>query len=329
MKTEYLSDDLCTAIEDQLKKFSWVQLDNAYKTLQKNYKNNATLKTKEEQLVYLATRMPETYVVLRHLFVKFSSSLTEVKTLLDLGAGPGTIAWAAEEQFPQLEKIKCVEQESFFVELAKELIKERKIFPKIDWIHQDITKASIESSHDLVVLSYVLNELSDTDQNTLIENAYKVASKYLLLIEPGTPQGYQNILRTRQKLIDRGVFVLGPCSHNKKCPLEERFQENKDWCHFSIRLQRPSFTQITKKGILPYEDEKFCYLFVSRLKNNQPNGRVIRPTYHKTGHTIIDLCQDGKIIRKIISKKDKEIYKHSKKIEWGDTWTVDDSDEDV
>ncbi len=81
----------------------------------------------------------------------------------------------------------------------------------------------------------------------------------LLIVEPGTPSGYQRILDARAQLIKNGAHVIAPCPHDDACPLVK-----PDWCHFSQRLQRSRVHKQLKSAELPYEDEKFIYVALSR-----------------------------------------------------------------
>lgn len=83
----------------------------------------------------------------------------------------------------------------------------------------------------------------------------------MVLIEPGTPEGYLRIREARGQLIDAGMTVAAPCPHDGTCPIEV----GQDWCHFSARVSRSSLHRQVKGGSLPYEDEKFSYVAATRF----------------------------------------------------------------
>ena len=58
------------------------------------------------------------------------------------------------------------------------------------------------------------------------------AAKVLVIVEPGTPRGFENILKAREQLIQWGGKMIAPCPHVKQCPMKDK------WCHFSVRLER-------------------------------------------------------------------------------------------
>ncbi|WP_165380395.1 small ribosomal subunit Rsm22 family protein [Candidatus Finniella inopinata] len=97
--------------------------------------------------------------------------------------------------------------------------------------------------------------------------------------------------------------------------------ETKDWCHFSVRLQRSGLHQSAKKGTLGYEDEKFSYLLVAKSGLVTPvvESRIIRKPIKRQGHIVIDVCTGGQLKREIIGKADPS-YKKVAKLEWGDEY---------
>jgi len=175
--------------------------------------------------------------------------------------------------------------------------------------------------HEVVTLSYVLNELSPKERLYVLKRAYSAAEKLLILIEPGTPEGYSHILAARQFLTEHGAHIIAPCTQNGLCPIAPLYQEGKDWCHFSVRIPRGKYHRRAKQGALPYEDEKYSYLVVSPLPQPTPETRIIKAPIRKTGHVILDLCTDkGKLERRIISKSEGEIYLTARDAAWGDEW---------
>jgi ribosomal protein RSM22 (predicted rRNA methylase) len=116
-------------------------------------------------------------------------------------------------------------------------------------------------SADLVIASYVINELNDAARTKLVAAMWAKTNDTLVIVEPGTPAGYQRILDARAWAIEAGAHVIAPCPHDNVCPLTK-----PDWCHFSQRLQRSQVHKQLKSAELPYEDEKFIYVALSRTR---------------------------------------------------------------
>ncbi|GAA6063952.1 hypothetical protein JCM10212_004907 [Sporobolomyces blumeae] len=58
-----------------------------------------------------------------------------------------------------------------------------------------------------------------------------------------------------------GSHVIAPCPHDMSCPLH---QVTKTFCHFSQRVQTPSFLRLTKHSTRGEDDAKFSYVVVRR-----------------------------------------------------------------
>ncbi len=125
---------------------------------------------------------------------------------------------------------------------------------------------------DLVVASYVINELSDAERAALVDALWVKTTDTLLIVEPGTPAGYARIIAARTQLIAAGAHVAAPCPHDQPCPLIA-----PDWCHFVQRLARSRAHKQVKDVDVPFEDEKFIYLALTRAPVARPAARVLAP----------------------------------------------------
>jgi ribosomal protein RSM22 (predicted rRNA methylase) len=70
--------------------------------------------------------------------------------------------------------------------------------------------------------------------------------------------------------IASGAHVAAPCPHDGKCPLHA-----PDWCHFTQRLPRSRAHKQIKEVELPFEDEKFSYLALTRAAVSLHPARVL------------------------------------------------------
>src|SRR5690606_30783486 len=107
-----------------------------------------------------------------------------------------------------------------------------------------------------------------------------------VIVEPGTPAGWQRILAVRQQLIAAGAHVLAPCPHENPCPIAP-----PDWCHFARRVARSRLHRLAKDAEVPWEDEKFIYVAASRLPAGAHRPRVLAPPKPGSGKVLLKLCQ--------------------------------------
>lgn len=108
----------------------------------------------------------------------------------------------------------------------------------------------------------------------------------LLLVLPGTRQGYAAVRQARALLLEWGGIIAAPCTHMGDCPLQK-----DDWCHFSCRVPRTRLHRQIKGGSAPYEDEKYAYLAAVRAKAAEGGGfRVLRHPHTHKGYVRLTGC---------------------------------------
>lgn len=318
---ETLPLELSNAIDRELAPLLPDKLREACFDLIQRYNQGQFIETQSHRQAYMAARLPATYGATRQIFRHIESSLKPVTSLLDLGTGMGALAWAAADAMPNLQHVTLFERDVEMLRMGQHLAQNNLSPLDVVWCRDDITQAASFPAHEVVVLSYVLNELSLKEQIQVVHKSYAAAEKFLVLIEPGTPKGYSNILMARTLLIDQGAHIIAPCPHNAPCPLAPAFKEGKDWCHFSVRIPRGKYHRRAKEATLPYEDEKYSYLVVSSQQHPLERDRIIKAPIIKTGHVILDLCtKSGQLERCIVSKKEGALYTQARDCEWGDTW---------
>jgi ribosomal protein RSM22 (predicted rRNA methylase) len=310
------------AIAETLQSESLRNTQAAFQTLSKAYRSRDAASVSGEGaralfLSYLATRMPATFAVVSRVLQEYVElGLEKPKSFLDIGAGPGTAAFAALDFFA-LETITCIEKETGFRDLARKLAAIAEAQPILDarWLMDDVQKIKQLPSADLVIASYSLGEMSNEGAVELAKRAYASAKLALVVIEPGTPQGSGLIRIIRENLLAIGAQVVAPCPHQMACPMT-----GMDFCHFSQRLLREKFHRDAKKASLPYEDEKYAYAIFAKEAPPHSWGRIIKRPMKGTGHVTLDKCLDGRIEREVVAKSNKEFYKASRKASWGDRW---------
>lgn len=286
------------------------QLSSSYASLSERYRQAGDKRVagSKEHLAYLACRLPATFAACKEVFSRLGahSPAFQPVTLLDVGAGPGTALIALSEQYSSLKSATFIERDPLFIELAKTLLASYPV--EISW------KAA-QTTFDLVTSSYMLSELNDSEQEDMVCFFMQNASSHIVLIDTGTPLGYQGLMRARSRLINEGWHILAPCPHARPCPIIA-----PDWCHFSVRLPRSHLHRVVKGAERGFEDEKFCYLIAAKESAAlQTPGRIVGAPMKRSGHVRLKLCtMEGKIEEPVISRKNKELYPLAKKAEWGD-----------
>lgn len=288
-------------------------------TISRTYRDgggSGGIRTGADALAYALARMPATYAAVAASL----NALAEVnpdfapKSLLDIGAGPGTATWAASEAFASIKTFTLLDANAALRDLATELAQSHPRFNTMRYESGDARKL-LAAAHeaDLVVASYVINELSENERAALADAMWEKTHDTLLVVEPGTPAGYTRILDLRARLIAKGAHVIAPCPHDAACPLTK-----PDWCHFTQRLQRSRAHKHLKAADLPYEDEKFSYVILSRTPPAQRPVRVLaQPLVTKIAVTAKICAPDG-LKTASIPHRDKAAYKRAKKWDWGD-----------
>ncbi|MER8438039.1 small ribosomal subunit Rsm22 family protein, partial [Mesorhizobium sp. M1393] len=235
-------------VERLLEKVPLPTLKQAAKTLSDRYRaelRDGRLHMAEEMAVkaYLATRLPATYAAVHASLDAVSEARPDYapKTLLDVGAGPGTVLWAALDLWPDLEQAVLIEA-SAAVRRVGEALATEAMTARTAWLAGDVTidLADLKPA-ELVTCAYVLDEIGPASLPKLIDRLWHLTDNTLLLVEPGTPAGWQRILSVRRQLVEAGAHVLAPCPHQAPCPLVP-----PDWCHFSRRVARSRLHRLAK-----------------------------------------------------------------------------------
>ncbi|MGB7021465.1 MAG: small ribosomal subunit Rsm22 family protein, partial [Xanthobacteraceae bacterium] len=234
-------------------------------------------------------------------------------TALDIGAGPATALWAAADCWPALADAVLVEASPIFRAWGERLAGGAHL-PRITWRTADVAVETIDCpSSDLVILGYTLNELAPNVRQSVLQRLWRATADILVIVEPGTPAGWQRILIARSQLIESGAHVIAPCPHTYACPLQP-----PDWCHFAQRVARSRLHRQAKEATVPWEDEKFSYIAVSRAPAATAAARVIAPPRRASGRVTLKLCRpDGSAGEQLLSRRDGTSFKRASRSDWG------------
>ena len=271
---------------------------------------------------YAATRMPATFAAASRAMLEGARSLPgfDPRSVLDLGAGTGASTWAAAAVWPRLESATLLEREPAMVDLGRRLAASSTAAAPIvgaTWVSAVLDRATFGSA-DLVVVGYVLGELQPAAQADLIARAWAATTGALVLVEPGSAAGCGRILAARDALIASGASIVAPCPGNVPCPVR-----GPEWCHFLARLDRSPLHRGAKAASLSWEDEPYSYAVAARsgalVPATEPAARVVlgRPRHHP-GRVELRLCEDGRIDRRTVSRREGPMYRAARDLEWGD-----------
>lgn len=268
---------------------------------------------------YLAARLPATFAAIRACLEQVAERLPTFKpaSLVDLGSGPGTAMWAAHDCWPSLASAYLVEASPAMRRTGARLGAPPST--TATWHAGDILKGVPDGAMgDVASLAYVLDELPDPALDGVVERLWSRAGMLAVIIEPGTPAGWQRIVKARTKLLALGGHVVAPCSHAKPCPIAP-----PDWCHFSRRVARSRIHRQVKQGEAPFEDEKYAFVAASRMPAAATAPRVIAPPRVSRGVARLKLCrQDGTAGETIYSRRDGDAFRFARRCGWGDAFDL-------
>ncbi len=260
---------------------------------------------------YLAVRAPAT-------FAAISAALSEVgrlapdfapKSMSDIGAGPGTASFAAAAYFVSLQRTAMIEADARFAAIANDLAPN---LPFAANVRQQSLADPLEKS-DLLIAGYVLAELPVESAAKAALHLWQASEGVLVLVEPGTPQGFARIRACRNTLLKAGANIIGPCTHDGACPMQ-----GGDWCHFKTRLARSRAHMHAKGGTVPFEDEAFSWLAVARFAVQREAARIMAPPKASKVGITFSLCSASGLQDEMIASRDKATYKRARKLKWGD-----------
>jgi len=319
MTSPDLPAELKSALDAKLRGFSRSDAAERSAAISKTYRDgggSGAIKSETDALAYALARMPATYAAVTASL----NALCEIrpdfapKSLLDIGAGPGTASWAAAEAFSTLQDFTLLDANDALRKLALDLFSESFRLRNIKYERSEARSAlSKAEAADLVIASYMIGEISASEQSALAALMWEKTHDTLLVVEPGTPAGYARIIALRERLIAAGAHVAAPCPHDEKCPLTA-----PDWCHFTQRLQRSRAHKQVKGAELPFEDEKFAYVALTRSSVAARPARVLaQPDVSKVEVTA-KLCTPAGLVLSRTPRRAKADYALARRWRWGD-----------
>jgi ribosomal protein RSM22 (predicted rRNA methylase) len=276
------------------------------------------LRDRSDVVAYAAYRMPATFEAVRAALDAFADAVPgwAPGSHVDVGGGTGAATWAVNATWQGTRPVTVLDWAEPALALGREIAGANPELKSAEWQRSRIGAALTIESTDLVTVSYVLGELTEADRGSVVDAA-AAAAQAVVIIEPGTPDGYTRVIEARDRLIRAGFQVAAPCPHSAACPIVP----GEDWCHFSARVSRSSLHRQVKGGSLAYEDEKFSYVAAARFPVTPAPSRVVRKPQIRKGQVLLDLCEtDPSLRRETVTKRHGLLYKAARDADWGDAW---------
>ncbi|MDC0344913.1 small ribosomal subunit Rsm22 family protein [Alphaproteobacteria bacterium] len=287
-------------------------LRQGQRSLSKKYKtqHKTGRLSENERDAYLHARLPATSSVCKKVLSHIHEK-NKIQRILDLGCGPGSATYAALEVFEGIKQVHLVDRDKGYT---------YDFSVPHTFSNVGLEQFEVCNEYDLAIASYVFNECPHELLVTLLPQVWQKITSYFIIIEPGTPFGYQSFLKSRDILINCGASLVAPCPHEKTCPLSEN-----DWCHFKERLIRSPVHQQVKSGARSFEDESYIYGVFAKQPPQERANRILKKPRKGSGHISFDLCTPHGVEKKIISRKSKESFLKAKKLSWGDVLKRDNA----
>lgn len=301
-------------------------------------------------LTYLVARAPATFAAAHAVMQEMMRlGVPWPQTVHDIGGGPGTWGWAmakAQKSNAPPWRYTCWDIASPWAQIGPQLLScAGSALPKQNWHWKvgDFTQdqANADDSADWIVLAYALGEVPFSALDKIFDAVWPRVKSHLILIEPGTPEGFSRLLLLRARALAAGGVIVAPCTGvvgAAACPMapevslgfgaaesavEAPVDHLKDWCHFATRFARPAGQRYLKKATRGFEDEPFSYLVVARSPSYpiESAARVIKPIQRRQGHVNADICGGCQhTIRRVSCGRAHPAYRVMRALKWGDVW---------
>ena len=207
------------------------------------------------------------------------------RTALDLGSGPGPVAFAAldagaAEVLAADRSARALAAARSLAGLSGEPLATREWSPGRTGLG-DLARGR---ALDLVTLGHVLNELflgeaAAARRAAFLSEALDLLAPggSLVVIEPALRETSRALLEVRDRLVAGGVSVRAPCLYRGSCPALVR---SGDWCHAERRVELPPLVEeIGRRAGLRKEAVKMSYLVLAPRGESWPEapaGRIFR-----------------------------------------------------
>ncbi len=232
---------------------------------------------------YLLFYWPVSYLQARGIL---SELPRRPRSALDLGSGPGPVAFAALDAGAA--EVLAADRSARALDAARKLagavgepLGTRPWDPRRPG---SLAALAGGRTFDLVTLGHVVNELFQGEgaaerRAALLEEAIALLAPggSVVVLEPALRDPSRALLEVRDRLVARGVAVRAPCLFRGACPALVR---PTDWCHAERPVEVPPLVdEIGRRAGLRKEAVKMSYLVLAPAGEpwrEPPPGRVVR-----------------------------------------------------
>ncbi len=223
---------------------------------------------------YLLFYWPVSYAQARQAL----GELPRPREVLDLGSGPGPMAFAALDAGAA--SVTAADRSKPALELAKLLATEAtEPIATREWSPEQPLP---DGQFDLIVMGHVVNELfaGDVQKRAALLETILARVKprgSLLILEPALRETSRALLKVRDVLVGKGYAVRAPCLFRGNCPA---LVKESDWCHAERDWRMPTAVEgIARLAGLHKESLKMSYLALAPKGEawaEPPPGRLFR-----------------------------------------------------
>jgi len=174
------------------------------------------------------------------------------RTVLDLGSGPGPLAFAALDAGAS--EVTAADRSKRALALARELAVEAgEALSTREWdfksgLDRLLPGGPRGDRFDAIGLGHALNELFARDERALERRTALVEDALarvkpggsVVIIEPALRETSRDLLEVRDQIVARGYAVRAPCLYRSSCPA---LVKQSDWCHAERRWQPPPLVE--------------------------------------------------------------------------------------
>ena len=243
--------------------------------------------------LYFTSNIPKLFKLLNYL-PKVLIEKIAAQPWMDFGAGPGTYtlawyAWLSAQKLPFPKQSLLIEQDKAMMSIANKVLDQFLHHEEI-LVTNNIDQKKLEDA--TLFFGHSCNEVSLDELLRLIKDA---APRFLIFLEPGTPEVFKKMLDIRSHLLNRGYQIHYPCLQQKPCPMKN--QDN--WCHQYVHLRfTNSVDRLTQLTNLRRQHSAVIFHVYEKIENkiitnNLSHYRIIQGPEQNKGAWTWQVCNEN------------------------------------